>query len=146
MVSPLEMYSKYGLANPIYSAKWGKLVGKWPMADWYFKLCVCVCMRVCVCLRVCVCVSVCAYVCTCVCDCMHVFVCMSVCVCVCFCARMCTLMCILYVCVYVHLCVWDVCICGCVCVRVNSWCSYVIITHIKYSCIIQLRKWMLQFL
>ena len=39
MVSPLEMYSKYGLANWICSAKWGKLVGKWPMADCYFKLC-----------------------------------------------------------------------------------------------------------
>ena len=33
------MYSKYGLANWICSAKWGKLVGKWPMADCYFKLC-----------------------------------------------------------------------------------------------------------
>ena len=29
MVSPLEMYSKFGLANWIHSAKWGKLVGKW---------------------------------------------------------------------------------------------------------------------
>ena len=41
MVSPLEMYSKYGLANRICSAKWGKLVRKWPMADCYFKLCLC---------------------------------------------------------------------------------------------------------
>ena len=39
MVSSLEMYSKYGLANWICSAKWGNLVGKWPMADCYFKLC-----------------------------------------------------------------------------------------------------------
>ena len=31
MVSPLEMYSKFGLANWICSAKWGKLVGKWPI-------------------------------------------------------------------------------------------------------------------
>ena len=39
MVSPLEMYSKYGLANRICLAKWGKLVRKWPMANCYFKLC-----------------------------------------------------------------------------------------------------------
>ena len=39
MASPLEMYSKYGLANWICLAKWGKLVEKWPMADCYFKLC-----------------------------------------------------------------------------------------------------------
>ena len=32
MASPLEMYSKFGLANRICSAKWGKLVGKWPIA------------------------------------------------------------------------------------------------------------------
>ena len=38
MVSPLEMYSKFGLANQICSAKWDKLVRKWPMADCYFKL------------------------------------------------------------------------------------------------------------
>ena len=42
MVSPLKMYSKYGLGNSICSAKWGKLVGKWPMADCYFKLCNCI--------------------------------------------------------------------------------------------------------
>ena len=36
---PLEMYSKVGLANWICSAKWVKLVGKWPMADCCFKLC-----------------------------------------------------------------------------------------------------------
>ena len=35
------MYSKFGLANWICLAKWGKLVGEWPMADCYFKLCVC---------------------------------------------------------------------------------------------------------
>ena len=28
MVSPLEIYSKFGLANWIYLAKWVKLVGK----------------------------------------------------------------------------------------------------------------------
>ena len=39
MASPLEMYSKFGLAKWIYSANWGKLVRKWPMADCYFKLC-----------------------------------------------------------------------------------------------------------
>ena len=32
MVSPLEMYNKFGLANWIYSSKWGKLVGKWSTA------------------------------------------------------------------------------------------------------------------
>ena len=40
MASPLEMYSKFGLANWICSAKWWKLVGKWPMADWYFWFCI----------------------------------------------------------------------------------------------------------
>ena len=38
MVSLLEMYNKFGLVNWICLAKWGKLVGKWPMADCYFKL------------------------------------------------------------------------------------------------------------
>ena len=40
MASPLEMYSKFGLANWICLAIWEKLVGKWPMADCYFKLCI----------------------------------------------------------------------------------------------------------
>ena len=39
MASPLEMYSKDGLVNWICLTKWRKLVGKWPMADCYFKLC-----------------------------------------------------------------------------------------------------------
>ena len=39
MASPLEMYSKFGLATWICLAKWVKLVKKWPMADCYFKLC-----------------------------------------------------------------------------------------------------------
>ena len=41
MASPLEIYSKDGLANWVCSAKWGKFVGKWPMADCYFKPCYC---------------------------------------------------------------------------------------------------------
>ena len=40
MASPWEMYSKFGLANWICWAKWGKLVGKWPMAECYFKFCI----------------------------------------------------------------------------------------------------------
>ena len=50
MVSPLEMYSKFGLANWICSAKWDKLIGKWPMANCYFNLCVYiyVCVYICI--------------------------------------------------------------------------------------------------
>ena len=36
--SPLEMFSKFVLANWICLAKSLKMVGKWPMADCYFKL------------------------------------------------------------------------------------------------------------
>ena len=40
MASPLKMYSKFGLANWLYLARWWKFVGKWPMAGCYFKFCI----------------------------------------------------------------------------------------------------------
>jgi len=36
--SPLEMYSKFVLANPFLVSQILKLAGKWPMADCYFRL------------------------------------------------------------------------------------------------------------
>ena len=38
MTSPLQMYSKFVLANHLLSQIL-KLAGKWPMADCYFRLC-----------------------------------------------------------------------------------------------------------
>ena len=51
------------------------------MADYYFKLCVCVCVRGCVGVRACVCVGGCACVCVCMCVCVaRVGGCMHACV------------------------------------------------------------------
>ena len=48
------MNSKFVLAIRFCLAEMAILVGKWPMADCYFKLCVYVCACVHVCLCVCV--------------------------------------------------------------------------------------------
>ena len=49
MASPLEMYSNFSIAYQTLLDQILKLIGKWPMAYYYFKLgrvCVYVCVRV----------------------------------------------------------------------------------------------------
>ena len=41
IASPLEMYSKFVLAYHTLLSELLKLIGRWSMADCYFKLCQC---------------------------------------------------------------------------------------------------------
>ena len=101
LASPLKLCSKFVLANWICLPNSLKLVGKWPMADCYFRLCVCTCvyvsMYMCVCVCACVYMHVCVYACVCMCVCM----CVCVCVCVCVCPQAHTSTLYSYMCQYV---------------------------------------------